>query len=122
MHSDPLMKLRGRRLLAVEDDYLIATQLQKELIAAGAEVVGPVATVAEALQLAASERLDGAVVDINLGGELAYPVADVLRARRVPVVFVTGYDQSSVPAPYADIPRCEKPVGLRRIARTMFAD
>lgn len=113
--------LAGRRILVVEDDFFIADDFAALLEAAGARVVGPVATLAEALSLMkTAEQIDGALLDINLQGEMAYALADALRARGVPVVFVTGYSRSAVPERYADIPLLEKPVDPRQVARAMF--
>lgn len=113
--------LSGRRILVVEDDFFIADDFAALLEAAGAQVVGPVATLAEALGLMeTAEQIDGALLDINLQGEMAYALADALRARGVPVVFVTGYSRSAVPERYADIPLLEKPVDPRQVARAMF--
>ena len=84
-------------------------------------MVGPAATLQEAMDLMnRTERLDGAVLDINLLGEMAYTLADALRARGVPVVFATGYDRGAIPKRYADIPLCEKPVDPQQVARAMF--
>ena len=113
--------LAGRHILLVEDDFLIALDVTASLKAAGAQVVGPAASLAGALALAAkAEQLDGAILDINLRGEMVYPVADALRARSVPFVFVTGYDRASIPAPYADVPVCEKPFHLGRAVEAIF--
>ncbi len=73
--------LRGRRLLVVEDEYAIATDLARTLEGRGVEVVGPAGSVEDALELVETEggRLDGAVLDINLHDERAYPIADALR-------------------------------------------
>src|SRR5947209_14372115 len=83
------IELRGRRFLVVEDEYVIAADLTASLEALGAEVAGPAPSVAAALTLLESEgdRLDGAVLDVNLGKERVYPVADVLRGRGIPFVF-----------------------------------
>jgi DNA-binding LytR/AlgR family response regulator len=115
------VELRGRRLLVVEDEYVIAADLAVFLEAIGVEVAGPAASVAEALTLLENDgnRLDGAVLDINLGNERVYPVADVLRGRGIPFVFTTGYDAAVVPNSYSDVPRCEKPVDERRLARCL---
>jgi CheY-like chemotaxis protein len=104
--------LKGRRLLVVEDEYLVAADLTASLESLGAEVIGPAASVEEALSLLDTNggRLDGAVLDINLQNERVYPVADVLTARGIPFVFTTGYDAAAVPTAYAWAPRCEKPV------------
>ena len=104
--------LKGRRLLVVEDEYLLAADLTASLESLGAEVIGPAASVEEALSLLDNNDgpLDGAVLDINLQNERVYPVADVLAARGIPFVFTTGYDAAAVPTAYAWAPRCEKPV------------
>ena len=118
-HEAP--RLDGRRLLVVEDDYIIAIELVRCLEELGAEVLGPVGTVAAALALIAGnqERLDGAVLDVNLGAELAYPIADALADRNVPYVFATGYDEFVIPPAYARAPRCEKPVDNAALARVL---
>jgi ActR/RegA family two-component response regulator len=114
--------LRGRRLLVVEDEYLIAAALERALEDRGAEVVGPAGSVEGALRLVEAEgdRLDGAVLDINLRDERVYPVADVLAARGVPFVFLTGYDAQVIPDTYAGVPRSEKPVSTALLARTLL--
>jgi ActR/RegA family two-component response regulator len=105
----------------VEDDYLIAADLAVSLEALGFEVIGPAASVAEALTLVKNEgeRLDGAVLDINVRDERVYPVADALAARGVPVVFTTGYDPVAIPDAYAAVPRCEKPVDTNQLLRLL---
>lgn len=116
----PGSTLRGLRILVVEDEYLLAMDLERELRDAGAEVVGPAASVAAALRLIDGDHvLDGALLDVNLGGEPIFPVADALLGRGVPVVLTTGYDARAIPVRYADVPRCEKPVDVRRVARTL---
>ncbi len=120
---DPLSAsvLQGRRILVVEDEYMMAEDLRRDLEKVGAEVVGPVPSVADALRLLAREDgLDGAVLDVNLRGEKAYPVADALRERGVPFVLATGYEQWALPEAYKEVPRCDKPVDLCHLARTFF--
>ncbi len=85
--------LVGRRILLVEDEYLIVVELERWLSGAGAEVLGPVSSVEQALELIENEAsgLDGAVLDINLGGgDTVYPVADRLNELDVPYLFATG--------------------------------
>ena len=83
--------LANRRILVVEDEYLIAMDVKRWLIAAGATVVGPVPSADQALSLIAEERLTAAVLDVNVGlGDTAYPVAAVLEDLGVPYVFATG--------------------------------
>lgn len=102
--------LRGRRVLIVEDEYLLAEDLRLTLERHGAEVVGPVPSVGEAMAAVADHpELDGAVLDMNLRGNMVFPVADLLTARRVRFFFTTGYAMSAIPDRYADVMRFEKP-------------
>ena len=112
--------MEQRRILVVEDEYLIADDLAHDLRGLGAEVVGPIASVGEALEaVQAEERLDGAVLDINLNGEMVFPVADALRERNVPIIFTTGYEEGVIPARFGDIHRCEKPVTMIRLKKAV---
>ena len=114
--------LAQRRVLLVEDEYFIAVELHRALEARGAVVVGPAATVRDALALIAKAGpLDGAVLDINLRGEMAYPVADALLMRGVPFVFTTGYDEAMIPPRFTGIACCEKPASPLKIADALFA-
>lgn len=114
-------RLEGRRILVVEDDWLIAIDLAGRFADAGAEIVGPAASIDDALAaIAAAPILHGAVVDLNLRGRMAYPVVDALAARGIPQVFTTGYDAGSIPERYGEIPRCEKPVDPTAVARALF--
>lgn len=102
--------LHGRRLLVVEDEYFIAEDIRVILERHGATVVGPVGELAEARALlACGERIDAAVLDINLHGETVFPLAEELRARGVPFVFATGYSDAAIPSSYGDVARWEKP-------------
>lgn len=105
--------LADYRILVVEDEYFIALQIASDIINAGAEVVGPVGTLENALRaLDEHARLDAAVLDINLRGEKVYPAADVLMARGIPFLFATGYDQAVIPERFAGVVRCDKPPSL----------
>ncbi len=106
----------GKRLLVVEDEFVIALDLQNLLEAAGHEVVALAASVPDALALLAAGAapgrqplLDGAVLDVNLRGEPATPVADALAARGVPFVFVSGYGAAGRPAGHETAPVLAKP-------------
>ena len=102
--------LRDRRILVVEDEYLIAMSLQDALENAGSVVVGPVPSVEKALKQIESEpHIDAAVVDVNLGGMLAYPVADMLIARKIPFVFTSGYEDHVLGSRYSEVKNCPKP-------------
>lgn len=85
--------LRGRHVLLAEDEALVALELAETLAELGCVVAGPAATLAEALRLAEQEPLDAAVLDVNLRGQAAFPAADMLVRRGVPVLFVTGYGE-----------------------------
>ena len=103
--------LEGRRILVVEDDYLLAQLLVDVLEEAGARVVGPIGWMEEAVAFVEgnTERLDAAVLDINLHGARSYPVADALALVSVRFVFTTGYGAGSIESRYSHHPRCEKP-------------
>lgn len=113
--------LAGRRVLLVEDNLLIAVAMARMFRAKGAEIIGPVGTVKDALALVSNcEIIDGAVLDINLRGAVAYPIIDVLRCKGVPMVFMTGYDTRSIDPSYADVPCLQKPVTVERLIGVLF--
>lgn len=112
--------LAHKRVLVVEDEYFIADDMAQALRDLGAEVVGPVPSRETALNvIAKSDQIDFAVLDINLSGEAVFPVADALKARDVPFVFATGYEQASVPSAYQDAVRWEKPFDPDDLARAL---
>jgi CheY-like chemotaxis protein len=112
----------ARRVLIVEDELLLFDEMRDELLAEGAEVMGPAPSVSKALALLAAEpRPDAAILDINLAGEMVYPVAEALRERRIPFIFVTGYDERIVPRGYNWVPLLEKPVSMHRVLQTLHA-
>jgi CheY-like chemotaxis protein len=107
MASSPL---RDRSILVVEDEYLIAMNLQDGLESAGSVVLGPVPSVEKAIKKIESEaRIDAAVLDVNLGGAFAYPVADMLVARKIPFVFTSGYEDNVLRSRYSGVKNCTKP-------------
>lgn len=87
----------GKRILVVEDEALVAMLLEDLLADLGCEVVGPAMRLQEGLELARINGIDAAILDINLAGERSYPIADLLDAKRVPLLFVTGYGHSGRP-------------------------
>lgn len=114
--------LRGRRILIVEDDYLVATALAAVIEAQGAVIAGPVGSVGTALALIARDgRIDAALLDIHLGREAAYPVADVLRGLGVPMVFTTGYESADLPPALAAVPTLQKPTTAGRLLQVLLA-
>jgi CheY-like chemotaxis protein len=118
----PAYDFTGLRILVVEDEYFIANDMVEVLEGHGAEVVGPSASVSDALELIRKGGpIDGAIVDINLHGELAFPVARELSMCHVPFVFATGNDAGAIPECYQHILRCEKPVDFVKVASALFA-
>jgi CheY-like chemotaxis protein len=105
------LALQDRRILVVEDEFIVADAMERTLRRAGAIVLGPVPTVAQAMALIdANSEIDSAVLDINLAGHKVYPVVDRLLARGTRCVFATGNDPNDVPVAYHHVARCEKPV------------
>jgi CheY-like chemotaxis protein len=88
----------AQRLLVVEDELLVALDIESILTEAGMEVVGPASTAAEALQFIGSTKLDAALLDANLSGEPIDEVASALSTKGVPFAYVTGYGRESLPA------------------------
>ena len=106
----------GLKILVVEDEYVIASDLKRILTHLGADILGPAGTIAAAEKLlAAHPAPDAAVLDINVRGALVYPLAENLTTRGVPFVFVSGYSSNSVPAEFSAAPHCEKPVTARNV-------
>jgi len=104
--------LKTKRILVIEDEYFIAFDLARALVAAGAEVVGPAGDLATGLRLADSEEIDAAILDVDLDGAMSYPIADRLAQAQVPHLFLTGYDGWSLPAIYRNIPCLPKPFAM----------
>ncbi len=98
-----------RRILVVEDEFLIALDISGVLEQAGYAVVGPAATTAEALGAIAGDVIYGALIDVNLGGESVGSVADALTRRGIPFAFVSGYGRDRLPADYQQAPLVRKP-------------
>ena len=109
--------LAGRRVLVVEDDYMIAMDMAEMLQSAGATVIGPVGDIAQAAALLdrSAPAPDLAILDLDLLGSPSYPIADLLVARGVPFVFTTGYSAEAIALPYRSHARLEKPVGERAL-------
>ncbi|MGK2921617.1 MAG: response regulator [Methyloceanibacter sp.] len=111
--------LRGLRVLVVEDEAPIALQLEDMLVDSDCEVVGPASRVAQALKLIDDETVDAAVLDLNIAGDLVYPVADALEKRGLPYIFVTGYGASGLTEPYRSRRVLQKPFSRRELLQAM---
>lgn len=102
--------------LVVEDSFMVLMGLEALLEQHGVEIVGTAATVAQALALAASTTPDCAILDVNLDGEMIFPVADLLIGRGVPVIITTGYSpRETLPARFAAVPTLQKPYEARAL-------
>jgi len=97
------------RVLVVEDEPLIAFDIEHMLEALGCDVLGPVARLADALDLAATERFDCAILDVNVRGGRITPVVEMLLVRGVPLLLSTGYSQYALPASLASQALLAKP-------------
>ena len=111
--------LSGKRLLMVEDEFLVGMMAKKLLEGLGAIVIGPYARLADGIAAAKTERFDGALLDFNLAGELAEPLADYLIAHGVPFVFLTGYQRDSIDRRYANVPLLQKPIEPESLERVL---
>ena len=105
-------ELQGLRVLVVEDEFLIAMDIEAMLRELACEVVGPIGNLASALQAAREETPDVALLDANLGGEPVTAVAEALVARAVPIVFCTGYQVENWCNRYPAAPTLMKPFQL----------
>ncbi|MDX6749524.1 HWE histidine kinase domain-containing protein [Geminicoccaceae bacterium 1502E] len=111
--------LKGARLLVAEDQAALALELRAALLAAGCEVVGPASSLEEAALLAVTSTLDGAVLDVDLGGRMIYPVAEILAGRGVPVLFCTGFGEIDRPPGLEEAPLLRKPVATAELLATL---
>ncbi len=115
----PLRLKSGNRILLVEDEILVAMMMKDILTELGFSVVGPFSRLAEAMVAAVHDDIDAGIIDVNLGGEFVYPVADVLAARKIPFVFVTGYGVESIDSRFGYVPIVKKPV-QRQVLQKIF--
>lgn len=106
--------LAGKRILVVEDEYFIASDLRDALSLEEAVIIGPVGDLEAGLSLA-EQSVDAAVLDVNLEGAVSYPLADRLKSRGIPYVFLTGYDRWSLPDEYREAPCLAKPFASKSV-------
>jgi DNA-binding NarL/FixJ family response regulator len=110
--------LRGRRVMIVEDEMLVAMELETLLAEQGCAVVGPAPTADRALALLGEGLPDAAILDVNLNGHTAVPVAAALTAQGVPFLLATGYSHA-LQAELKGAPRVDKPVNHDQLVRTL---
>lgn len=111
------LALNGRRILIAEDGFALASVLETALSTLGCEVVGPVARIEDGLEFAAHAPLDGALLDVSLGGEESFALADALLGRSVPVILVTGRTRNELPERYKVLPLVPKPFDMPSLVR-----
>ena len=111
--------LRGKKVLIVEDEALIAMLFEDILEDTGCQIVGPAMNIRQALELAESAEIDLAVLDVNLNGEPSFPVATLLDSHGVPIVFSSGYGTQGLPAEWQDRPTLPKPFTSDEVIDTL---
>lgn len=102
-----------RRVLVVEDEWLIANEVEQDLSEAGFSIVGPVGSVERALEAIEAGRIDAAVLDVRLQSEDSYPVAERLQERKIPFLFITGYSSGEIADRYRRHACLQKPFSSR---------
>lgn len=113
--------INAARVLVVEDELLIAMLIEDYLGELGYEVVGPAMRLERGLELARTERLDFAVLDINLSSQLSFPIADILRERGIPFIFATGGGRRGLEGRHEDAVMLHKPFDLSDLERALGA-
>jgi two-component SAPR family response regulator len=113
-------QLAELRVMIVEDTLLLAEAMKMMLEDCGCTVVGPAARLSSGMRLAGTSEVDGAILDVNLAGEMCFPIARLLADRGIPFIFITGYDDTSaVPPEFRGRPRLSKPVEDARLLDTV---
>jgi two-component sensor histidine kinase/DNA-binding response OmpR family regulator len=114
--SGPVV-LSGNRILVVEDESLVAMMMEHTLVESGFRVVGPIHRLADAVVAATEREVDAALLDVNLGGELVYPLADLLAGRGVPFAFLTGYAAEAIHPRFNGVPILQKPLARHALEK-----
>ncbi|TDX79711.1 response regulator receiver domain-containing protein [Neorhizobium sp. R1-B] len=114
-----MSEFSGIKVLVVEDEGFVALLIEDMLSDLGCEIVASVAELQEACAVAAAEEIDLAVLDVNLGGERSFPVAEVLRERGVPFIFSTGYGTAGLPPEFIKWPVLAKPFSAKALEATL---
>ena len=121
--GEPITKpdIEGLRVLVVEDEMMVSMLIEDMLTELGCEVVGPAARLDEAMALARDGEMDCAVLDVNLGGQPIFPLADLLRAKGAPFAFATGYGDAGLREADRGSPVLQKPFRESDLARVLAA-
>jgi two-component sensor histidine kinase/CheY-like chemotaxis protein len=110
-------QLSGATILLVEDEFLIAALSKDLLMDLGFSVIGPIADRDQAVTVASNATVSAAILDINLNGDLSYPVADVLARRSIPFAFMTGFGSAAIDTRYAHVPVLQKPIDVEALRK-----
>ena len=108
-----------RKILVVEDEWLIALDIGSVIEDQGHSVVGPARTVAEALDLIEATAIDAAFLDITLGSEKSFPIARTLEEKGVPLAFLSAYGRQDIPDEFDDIDLLNKPLAPKLFGRQL---
>ena len=111
--------LAGLRVLVVEDEGGVALLIEQMLEDLGCEVAASVATLAKAMKAARGDTFDFALLDVNLDGELVFPVAEILKVRQRPFIFSTGYGRMGVPEEFKDCEVLNKPFTIEELRKKL---
>ncbi|MDO8409276.1 MAG: response regulator [Phenylobacterium sp.] len=114
-----LAKLAGLRVLVVEDEMMVSMLIEDMLSDLGCKVIGPASRLEEAIALVGSSELDCAVLDVNLGGQPIFPLADILREKGAPFAFATGYGDAGLRDVDKGTPVLQKPFRESDLARIL---
>ena len=109
------------RILIVEDEMLVAMNIEDMLLELGHEVAGLASRLGPALALASESRFDAAMLDVNLAGEPSFPVADLLIERRIPFLFATGYGRQGLEQRFRGCPILQKPFRSAELGAALAA-
>lgn len=108
----------GIKVLIVEDEGFVAMLIEEMLEELGCEIAASVAGLEQACAIAASAKIELAVLDVNLAGQQSFPVARILRERGVPFMFSTGYGTAGLPAEFSGSPVLAKPFSAKTLEQT----
>lgn len=115
MHTTILAELRGMDVLLIEDESLVSFLIEDMLLELGAGAVRHASRLEAGFTLAAEKTPGLAVLDVNLGGQAIFPLAEKLAQDRVPILFITGYGRGGLDGAWADYQVLQKPLTLAQL-------
>jgi DNA-binding NtrC family response regulator len=119
---DDEISLAGMHVLVLEDDMLVAMLVEDTLQDHECVILGPVESLEEGLEIARNRKVDAAVMDVNIGGEKVYEIAEILEARGVPFILISGYGPGAVPEAHPNWQICSKPFRAEEMMELLFAE